>query len=307
MYYQHTEPVSMQAKIIMLLMRWIGMKKNTERKMRFGLFAKHPVEPSRALRKNFSVRVSELYGRKVWTVSPLHGGSDLVMLYLHGGAYMANLTRQHWDLIGQLIRKTSAALIVPDYPLTPEASFEETHEFIDHLYAAMLIDYPDRRIIFAGDSAGGGLALGFLQHLRNGNKKQPEHAILFSPWLDLSMSNGDLQTLAALDNMLTIRGLKSAAEKYARSTDLKDFRMSPIYGNFEGLCSLSVFTGTNDLLHADSRRLKQQLERQQISFNYFEYPGMFHDWVIITGLEESRDALEKMKGLLIPQLISEPR
>ncbi|HRZ49975.1 MAG TPA: alpha/beta hydrolase [Bacteroidales bacterium] len=279
-------------------MRWTGMKRRTEKKMQFGLFVKHPAEPPKSLRKNFSVRVSELCGRKVWTVSPLQGNADLVMLYLHGGAYMANINRQHWDLIGQLILKTRAVLIVPDYPLAPEATYKEAYLFMDQLYESLLASYPASRMIFCGDSAGGGLALGFSQHLKNVNRKLSEQLILFSPWLDLRMSHPDLEDYAAADPILTIEGLKSAAEKYAGDTDLHDFRVSPICGTFDGLCRISVFTGTNDLLHADAKKLKQLLDQQNISFNYFEYPGMFHDWVIITSLKESQDVINKVKGLV---------
>jgi epsilon-lactone hydrolase len=298
MYYQHTAPVSWQAKIIVQVMRWIGMKKRTEKKMRFGLFVKQPAEPSKSIRKNFLVRMTQLAGRKVWTVSLLQGKTDLVMLYLHGGAYMANINRQHWDLIGQLILKTRSVLIVPDYPLAPEATYKEAYLFMDQLYESLLTEYPTKRFVFCGDSAGGGLVLGFLQQLRNGNRKLPEQIILFSPWLDLNMQNPDLKTYEAADPILTIEGLKSAAEKYAGDTDLHDFRVSPIFGTFDRWCRISVFTGTNDLLHADAKKLKQLLDQQNIPFNYFEYPGMFHDWVIITSLKESQYAINKVKGLV---------
>ncbi len=297
--YLHTLPASAQAKLIQQVMRWIGMKKKMERKMLFNLFEKDPAIPSISLRRNFSVKESALQGRKVWTISPPSQRSDTVILFLHGGAYMANINKQHWDFVGQLVSKTHAVLVVPDYPLAPEATFVETYEFLDHLYEAILDGYSDRRIIFAGDSAGGGLALGFIQHLNNTNRKLPEQTILFSPWLDLTMSDPNLKTFAEEDNILTIRGLKSAAVKYAGDTDLHDFRLSPMYGNFSGLGRISVFTGKRDLLHADALQFKQLMEHQQIPIAWFEYPEMFHDWVIITSLKESRDAIEKVVELIM--------
>lgn len=299
MEYHHTKPASAQAKLIQSVMRWTGMQKKTERRMLFNLFKKDPAIPSRSLRRIFLLKESELLGRRVWTISPPAHRSDAVILFLHGGAYMASINKQHWNFIGQLIHKTQAVHVVPDYPLAPEASCEETYRFMDHLYATMLADFPDRRIIFAGDSAGGGLALGFMQHLRNTNRKVPEQAILFSPWMDLTMSNPDLETFAAEDNILSINGLKSAAVKYAGDTDLRDFRISPMYGSFSGLCRISVFTGKRDLLHADALQFKQLMEHQQISIAWFEYPEMFHDWVIITSLKESRDVIEKVVGVLM--------
>jgi len=55
-------------------------------------------------------------------------------LFLHGGAYIANITKEHWDLIEQLLIKTKGTVIVPDYPLVPYFTYLETYEFMDKLY-----------------------------------------------------------------------------------------------------------------------------------------------------------------------------
>jgi len=94
---------------------------------------------------------------------------------------MSNLLKEHWSLIEKLIIKTGAAIVVPDYPLAPEAGCKEAYDFIEHLFTVLITDYPAKRIIFMGDSAGGGLALGLTQTLRNQNKKQPDQIIIFSP------------------------------------------------------------------------------------------------------------------------------
>lgn len=47
---------------------------------------------------------------------------------------------------------------------------------------------PPSSIIFAGDSAGGGLVLALLQLLRNAGTPRPAGAILISPWCDLTHS-----------------------------------------------------------------------------------------------------------------------
>ena len=102
---------------------------------------------------------------------------------------MGNISKEHWSLIEKLISKTNATIVVPDYPLAPEASCKETYDFIEDLYTRLITDYPAKRIVFMGDSAGGGLAFGFTQQLRDENKKQPDQIIIFSPWLDVTMSN----------------------------------------------------------------------------------------------------------------------
>jgi len=275
-----------------------GMKKKMERKMIANGFAKEPAKVPDSLLKNFNTQEAEQNARKVWTISPIDSKSDLIILYLHGGAYMSNINTAHWCLIEKLISKTGATIVVPDYPLTPEAGYKETYVFVEAIFTRLIAEHPDKRIVFIGDSAGGGLALGFTQQLRDGNKKQPDQIIIFSPWLDVTMCNPILERLEKEDNLLSITGLKNAGQKYASDLDLKDFRVSPVYGDLTGLCRISLFTGTRDLLNADAQKFKQLMKDQNISFNYFEYPDMFHDWVIITSLKESLDVINKVDKLV---------
>jgi acetyl esterase/lipase len=298
--YQHTISQSLQSQLIQTALRMFGMKMKTERKMMTNGFAKEPAKIPHSLLKSFTVEVVEHNTRKVWTVSSIDSKSDLIILYFHGGAYMSNLSKEHWKLIEKLINKTNATIVIPDYPLAPEASCKVTYDFIEGLFIDLIAEYPSKRIVFMGDSAGGGIALGFTQQLRDENIKQPEQIILFSPWLDVTMCNPLLERLDKKDHLLSIAGLKSAGQKYAANFDLKDFRVSPIYGNLTGLCRISIFTGTDDLLYADAQKFKQLMKEQNISFNYFEYPDMFHDWVIITSLKESLDVINKVDKLVLP-------
>jgi len=296
--YQHSISPGFRSKLIQTTMGLFGMKHEIERKMITNGFSKEPAEIPGSLSKNFNIQEAEQEARKKWTISPINSKSDLIILYFHGGAYMSNLSKEHWNLIEKLIRKTGATIIVPDFPLTPEASCKETFDFIDGVFTRLITDYTDKRIVFMGDSAGGGLALGFTQQLRDENKKQPDQIIIFSPWLDVTMSNPILERLDKEDNLLSIAGLKSAGQRYAANLDLKDFRVSPIYGDLTGICRISVFTGTRDILNADAQKLKQLMKDQNINFNYFEYPDMFHDWVIITSLKESQDVINKVDKLV---------
>lgn len=296
--YTYNQPLSLQAVMMKFIIRRAGMKKKTENKIITNGFAKKPEKPTRSVIQKFEVQEIDHIERKVWTISPKEEKSNIVILFLHGGAYMANIIRQHWELIEQLIIHTKADIVFPDYPLAPEACYEETYAFIDELYEQILAENPDKRLIIIGDSAGGGLAFGFIQQLRNKGKKLPEQIILFSPWLDVSMSNADMITIEKEDNILSIKGLKIAGQKYAGTTDLKDFHVSPLYGNLKGLCKVSIFTGTSDILYADVLKLKQLMSEQGLDFNCFVYPRLFHDWVIFTSLKESADVVSQVKDLM---------
>ena len=296
--YKHPVSQSFQSKLLHTAMGLFGMKKKTETKMITNGFDNKPAIIPDSLLRNFYITVSEQNGRKVWSVSPVENKSDLIILYFHGGAYISNLRKEHWNLIEKLTTRTGAKIIVPDYPLTPLAGCTELYDFIGELFSGLISENPSKRIVLLGDSAGGGLALGFIQLLRNENKKQPEQIIIFSPWLDLTMSNPLLERLDKEDNLLSVDGLKNAGQKYAATLDLKDFHVSPLYGDLNSLCRISLFTGTRDILNADAQKFKQLMKEQNITFNYFEYPGMFHDWVIIAGLSESIDVIDKVDKLV---------
>ncbi|PLX10013.1 MAG: hypothetical protein C0594_05485 [Marinilabiliales bacterium] len=166
------------------------------------------------------------------------------------------------------------------------------------VYKNIVLPESSSKIIFIGDSAGGGLALGFALDIKNEKIKQPDEIILFSPWLDVSMSNPEINQLDIKDNILSITGLQEAGMEYTKQLHEKDSRASPIYGDFKGLARISIFVGTKDLLLADARKLKDLLKEQEHLFYYFEYKNMFHDWIIITSLKESKDALEKVKMIM---------
>ncbi len=260
-------------------------------------YGKNPAKiPSSITSKNY-VTTSQIDGRVVWRLYPKNSNSEIIILYLHGGAYHASITSLHWTLITKLLEKTGAAIIVPDYPLAPQSTCKETYLFLDELYEKILGKYHSKRIIFIGDSAGGGLAFGFAQQLRNEGKIQPEHIILYSPWLDASMNNPKLKELESIDKILNLKGLREAGENYAGSIEINDFKVSPLFGELQGLGKISIFSGTDDLLNADAKRLKEKAEEADICLNFFEYNGMFHDWMLVPFLGATHDVVHKTARL----------
>jgi acetyl esterase/lipase len=112
------------------------------------------------------------------------------------------------------------------------------------------------------------------------------------------MSNEDILEIDKKDKMLGIEPLQIAGKAFAGDLDLKDYRLSPIYGDFSGLGKISVFIGTHDLFVADCRKLKSLTKASNISMNYFEYPKMFHGWFIVTSMKESKVALNQISLLI---------
>jgi acetyl esterase/lipase len=296
--YIHNKPASFKSQFLQLLMGIIGVKNRIEKKLNSKETRSVPAELPKSLQDKFMVQVDEINQRRVWTIKPKQNASQNVILYIHGGGYISNLTKYDWRLIEALLSKTNSMIVVPDYPLAPESDYEDLYDYFDCLYSSLMSKVADKKIIFMGNSAGGGIALGFAQKLRNENRTQPSQLILISPWLDITLSNPDIGMVDNKDKLLSVKGLRMAAQVYGSSVNGKDFRVSPIYGNFSGLGKISLFIGTHELFIADARKLKNLLNNADIPYNYFEYPKMFHVWVAVTDLKESQHAIEQIAILI---------
>lgn len=269
-----------------------------ERDMRSGRIDQKAAAIPKVLSTFLKLEHKELDGRKVWILQPKTNGSNEVILYLHGGAYIHNIFKQHWHLLAKLIKKTRATFVVPDYPLAPQFNCTQTLSFVHRVYQSLLDQYPASHISFAGDSAGAGLALALAQNLRDDGLALPKQLILLSPWLDVSMSNSEIHRVDKHDKLLGIKGLQLAGKAYAGDLDIKDPRVSPIYGKFHQLPRISIFIGTHDLFIPDCRKLTRLLEEAETPCHFYEYPRMMHVWPIMPALKEAQHSINQLADLI---------
>lgn len=296
--YIHQKPKSFLAKLIEVIFTLTGRRKRLEQAVKMKKFLDQAPPFPPAVKSVFSVSEREFLGRKAWYLDTKEKVSSKVLVYLHGGAYINNMLSFHWDLIGAIGKESGALLIVADYPLAPKATFVDTYAFMDALYGVLLKEFKADDLVLMGDSAGGGLALGYAQKLVQEQKALPSHVILLSPWLDVTMSNPEISDVQAKDKMLGIEGLVLCGKAYAGDADPKNPWISPIYGSMDGLPRISMFMGTHDLLWPDGNKLCQLLEKKRVEFDYFEYPEMFHVWMALTMLPESRSVVKQVGELL---------
>ena len=298
--YIHSEKASFTSKMIQSMSSLFGVKKggNVIKKANRSSSTEVPTPVPKSMLKKHDIQESIVQDRKVWTLIPKGYTSDKVVLYLHGGVYLFTIKKYHWKFAEAILLKTNAIIVIPDYPLAPNSNCEHAIDFIDKVYQELLQNHSPENIVLTGDSSGAGLTLGFAMTLRNENKSQPSQIILLSPWLDVTMSNEDILDIDKKDKILGIVPLQIAGKVYAGNLDLKDYRVSPIYGDFSELGKISVFIGTHDLFLADSRKFKRLTETSNISVNYFEYPKMFHGWFILRSMKEAKVAIDQISSLI---------
>lgn len=276
---------SIQSKFFKLLLLIVGRKRfwyQTGDKLKKGIAArrKFPTEPPEKIVKDFQVEKKEMKGHSYYEISQKNGRNQQHIFYLHGGAYVHQITKYHWDFLYRLAKTLSCSLTVPLYPLAPEHTYKETVDMVTALYRERLGQ--EDNVILMGDSAGGGLALALAQLLKSNEEKLPRRMILIAPWLDMTLSNPEIEILQKDDYFVAKPGLMDVAKWYSGGEDLRHYLLSPIYGELKGLPQITLFVGTKDSLVADARKFVRIAASQDIKIDYIEGRDMVHVYPIFT-------------------------
>ncbi|RAH67243.1 lipase/esterase family protein [Aspergillus aculeatinus CBS 121060] len=129
-----------------------------------------------------------------------HPSQKRIMLYIHGGAYFFGSLDTHRYQMQRHARKLKGRVfarvhprikLIPclaKYRLAPQFPFPCGMQDSLAAYLFLLKEHKPEEILFAGDSAGGGLVLSMLVLLRDQGLPLPAGAILISPWVDLTHS-----------------------------------------------------------------------------------------------------------------------
>jgi len=233
-------------------------------------------------------------------VFTLNGGGDgPLVLYLHGGAYINTFNAHQWSFMDKLARDTGCGIVAPAYHLAPWADYARAFADLTGLYRDLLEDNPGRRLILMGDSAGGGLALGLAQELVRAGNALPERLILFSPWVDVSMDNPDIQALIPVEPMLHFDLVKVHGEYWAGEADTHHWQVSPLYGDMAGLPPVTMFCGTRELLTPDILLARDKMEAAGVGVTLNVGKGLNHDWPLMPIPEADaafRQIVELVRG-----------
>jgi len=298
MIYKHERSESFMSKLLNFIFKLIGAKNILGKQLSdLDNFKNAPDAISKSVKRNCDIQEENFGGRILWTLSPKNSKSDKAIFYIHGGAYVLNMSSLLWNYLAKVVEETKATILVTNYPLAPQSNAEEVYDYLHKLYKIFLERYEDRDVLFLADSAGAGLAISFAQYLNEVNLPQPQKIILSSPWLDVSLTNPDIQQIIPKDHALEIKSLQKAGKLWAGNLDIKDPKVSPIYGRFDNIARISMFMGTAEIFVPDARKLVKKLREENIPFNYYEYPKMLHCWLLLP-LPEAKVALSQIMKLI---------
>ena len=241
------------------------------------------------------VKAKELFGCQMVIFNESTTTENLV-IYLHGGAYVSEIENLHIIFCDKLAEKANATVFAPIYPLAPNHTFEETYEIVENVYD-LLLKFK-KPITIMGDSAGGGLSAAFSEYLAANELTQPEHLILISPWVDVSMS-GDYDDYMDIDPMLGVDGLIEMGKAWAGDLDTKDYRVSPLYGNIEKLPQTTIFVGTHEIFYPDIVNFYNKLKDNGIDVELNVGEEMAHVYPLYPMVPESKEAFNHIVEIIV--------
>ena len=221
---------------------------------------------------------------------------DRVLLYLHGGGYVAGSANGYRSLVGELGRATKARALAIDYRLAPEHPFPAAVDDAVAAYKSLLDrGVSAKSVVFAGDLAGGGLVVTVMMAVRDFGLPLPAAGLSISPWLDLECSGASMKTKAASDLALTRDELLHAGRSYRGATagDGRGGQLAPLNANLSGLAPLLVQVGSAEILLDDATRLAARAGAADVSTRLEIWPNMPHVWHLFGFmLSEGRDAIQ---------------
>lgn len=239
------------------------------------MHSQKPALPPKGILKSVTAQVDHAHGFPVWSLAPKVGSTSVQVLYLHGGAYVGDASVIHWNLCAEIARSSGATVLLPIYPLAPEATWSTSFDALLQIARGSDTGSP----VLMGDSAGGGLALALAQ--RVAAEGGAPRVALISPWLDVTMSDESTPIYDRADPILSAPFLEVAGRFWAGPDDPRRAEVSPQFGSLRGIRELLLFSGSRDVLYPQAVRLVADAQRAGVPCAAHLEEGLVHVYPLL--------------------------
>ncbi len=297
-----TDKVSLRGKMMRDMMKNM-MDSAMGHRIQTGELRKNPVEPAWICPAGYDYEIIELENFSMEYLRPAQVNTGRVILQLHGGGYIGPIKNIYRDFAVCYSKKSMGGDVLSiDYRVAPEYPFPAALLDAIDAYQWLLEEkkYAPDKIVVAGDSAGGGLALALALYLQDHGMAMPAGMVLMSPWTDLTCSgeshetnfHRDPQFGGTTDNMLH-------NSPYIGEANPKDPYLSPAFGSFEKMPPILMQVGSEEVLLSDTLTVADKLRASRSKLRVSVYDGMFHEFQMALRLiPESREAWEEVEAFL---------
>lgn len=205
--------------------------------------------------------------------------SKRTILYLHGGGYIQGSFTTHHPMVSRIAHYTNTQILFVNYRLAPEYVFPAGLDDCLLVYQWLLEQgYNAKNIALVGDSAGAGLALTFLQKLREMSIEYPACSVLISPFIDITGKSPSWERLRDVDQILAKEGLEEVYELYANGLPASHPYLSPVYADLTGFPPILIQIGTHDILLDENVKLAHSAVEAGVEIKLEQWKYMQHVW-----------------------------
>lgn len=239
---------------------------------------------------------TELAGRDAIRVEPSGEAHRGTILYFHGGSYSLGSPETAMALTGHLVERTGVQALSLDYRLAPEHPFPAAIEDCLAAYRSLIENTVDPgAIVFAGDSAGGGLAVTTTLAARDAGLPLPAGIVAFSPGLDHTRTGTSMTTKEGIDPLFSGTAMRRTGELYLNGQDPAQPLLAPaVLADLTGFPPILLQVGTNELLLDDSVRLAERAREADVDVILDVVADVPHVFPAFIGsIDEADEAIDR--------------
>ncbi len=215
--------------------------------------------------------------RSYWITSARQDDTERVLVYAHGGGYVAGEAARVIEHPLRLGRAARLPVLSVEYGRAPENPWPAALEDCLRAHQWLLEQgYAPRHIAWSGLSAGGGIVVAMALAARERNIPLPGAIYGMAPWADLTLSGDSYRVNAPHDHVLGSSDMAALADMYAGSADKREPTISPVYGDLRGLPPLLVDAGTREILLSDAVLLAQRARSAGADVTLDVWDGLWH-------------------------------
>lgn len=217
------------------------------------------------------------------------------VLHFHGGGYVLGSARGSVEYAARLAHATGGNCITVDYRLAPEHPYPAALDDALDAYRGLIRQGVDPKTIFlSGESSGGGLALALAMSLRDAGDPMPAGVLAVCPFADLTLSGASIRRYAGEDPAANRDSLAFLAASYFQGHEPTDPRVSPVYGEFNGLPPIFVTATEGEVLFDDAQRVVNRAKEAGVDVTWHPVSDSVHVFPIFPFLPETTEVLEKV-------------
>lgn len=198
--------------------------------------------------------------------SPKYLKPKKIIFYIHGGGFLLGINMLYRRMVSKIAFEMEAEIWVVDYPLLPDHAFPHALNTCFQAYVLLGEKVKENQsLIIMGDSAGGNLVVSCMHLLKESRIPFPQGVVLFSPWLDLTLSGNSLVENTNIDPLIKPSRMPELVDLYLKNKVPKNYYLaSPLYGCLENFPPLFIAVGEHEVLLDDALRFAQKAQSNGI-------------------------------------------